>query len=260
MYDNCEHPPEPGPTAFSFARELLLDISTRLHSIRDELISGRFDASLPTSAINWTAYCMILIGDNCAAASDLCEPRHVRVLTTIARTTYEYCIAQLFVERHPEIARLQFTTFYGRSLRRIVEMHPANAEAIAQYDEWLRDASLSGADSYSGNFNNKAAILEVDGEEKGGVSPYGLFYSNTSIFAHPDAAGYSDIFDFDFDGSTLSVYLSKGSTHHAYDAIFLIIMHSARALKAAAAQLKLKMPIDDLASREHRAFRLHFKV
>jgi len=259
MTDVPEHPPEPGPEAFAFARGLLSDLSTRLHSVREELMAGRFDTSITISAANWTAYCMILIGDNCAAAAELCEPRHVRVLTTIARTVYEYSIAQLYAERHPEVAQQQFSTFYGRSLRRIIDMNPGNIEAIAQLKEWENDASLSGAHTYSGNFKNKEAILEIEGTDKGGVSAYGLFYSNMSVFAHPDAAGFSDVFDFAFDDKTIHADFRDESTHHAYDAIYFIIMHAVRALNAAVAQLNLQIEIAELPLLEEFAYQLHFK-
>jgi hypothetical protein len=259
MSSSHEHPPEPGPEAFEQVRQLLSDLAVQIAAIPDELVNERFDSSIHASIVNWTVYCLALIGDHCAAAANLTEPRHVRVLCGLARTVYEYCIALLYVDRHPEIARMQFKTFYGRSLRRIVEMQPYNTEAQAEFEEWNADARNNKANSYSGNFNNKTAIMEVEGPHKNGVSAYGLFYAEMSVFAHPDAAGYSDIFYFDFDDGNLSVHFRSGSSYHAFDALSMIVMHTVRALRAATLQLKLSaIDIDAFVQRKRDVMALHF--
>lgn len=78
-----------------------------------------------------------------------------------------------------------------------------------------------------------------------------------SVFAHPDAAGYGDIFDF--DDNTLHIAFRSESTYHGYDAICMIIMHAVRALKAAVAQLKLQIDIEELHALEKAPFQFHFK-
>jgi hypothetical protein len=261
MNSTREHPPEPGPEGFEQVRQLLADLAAQLATVPDELENGRFDSSIHVPIVNWTVYCLILIGDHCAAAERLAEPRHVRVLHGLARTVYEYCIAQLYVERHPEIARQQFETFYGRNLRRIVEAQPHHKEARAAYDEWIADAKKNNADAYSGNFKNNIAIDEVDGQHKNGVSAYGIFYGDMSVFAHPDAAGYSDIFQFDFGVDGLSVYFKNASDFHAFDALYMIAMHAVRALRAAALQLKLSaIDIERFVQREREVAALHFDL
>ena len=261
MSTDIGHPPEPAPEAFAQVRLLLEDLSRQLAAIPEELTERRFDASIHAPIVNWTVYCLLLIGEHCAAAADLASKRHARVLTTLARTTYEYCIAQLYVERNPDIAREQFATFYGRTLRRIVDMHPADEEERKQFEQWNEDAKKNNANSFSGNFNNKAAILSVEGEHRNGISAYGLFYAQMSTFAHPDAAGYDDVFAFDINDEGLSVYFREESSHHAFDALCLIAMHAIRALRAAATQLKLTgIDVNTFAQRERAVSALHFNV
>lgn len=247
---------EPGPEAFIMAHDLLEDLAAQMVAIPDELIAVRYDKSLHSPIVNWTVYCVILLSEYCSAAAALSHKRHARVLTALLRTTYEFCIGQLYVVRHPELAREQFATFYGRSLRKLAEMQPKNQEVKKALTLWNDDAKLSKKDSYSGNFNNKTAIVDVDGEEA-----YGIFYSQMSTFAHPDAAGYSDVFSFDFQPDGLNVYFRDGTDYHAFDALCMIGKHSLRALRVGVEQLKISTI--DVAAFEYRLrelMKLHFNL
>jgi len=234
MNEDLQHHSPVPRSVYRKMKRLLVDLGAEIRRIdRAFGIPGPEPKGARASRL-WITYILIHLADFSESAAQLTDEKYSRALAVLSRTTYEYLISMIYLYRHPDIADEQLLTQGARFFKlgmsaRIPDGSQSEERYAAAYSAWLADASGSGLNEFTGNFKFLKAALEIEGETKERCPLYSVRYGVMSTVAHPDAAGFPDVFLIDNETHTVTVGLQ--SSLHAFDLLFAIGADLVRAMQ-----------------------------